>query len=483
MRPVDGENGQHGVIRRQGQELGDFARHDLGLPGGKAKRWLLLACGEILAIGFLFAPDARTHLTITLGLYAAGSLLALSAARSLSGSGPRFLLLAAALFRATLCFRAPDLSDDSARYVWDASVARQGISPYAFAPDDPAVSGVAPTRSASLPHADVRTVYPPVAQAAFRAGGMLGAGVWPLKALFAAADVSVVALILALGGPGAGFGAALYAFHPLAILESAGQGHLDALGVALLLASLVYLERRRPGRAGVAFALSLLTKYVCAFAAIPLIKRGRLRFFAAGLAVAAAIWIASIRGGVLPVGGLADYASRWEFNAAAYPALTAMFDRGDVPAAAKTAFLSLKERLGHPRWTERLFPFFYAGFFARAVLAVLLGAALIVIGWRVRRTEAAVFASLAALLLASPTLHPWYLLWVLPFAARRREPAFLYLSFSVALSYALLDPARWLPAGLIAFLEYGPFFVLLARTLVRSFASRRETSIAVERAA
>jgi hypothetical protein len=296
---------------------------------------------------------------------------------------------------------------------------------------------------------------------------MLGGGALPLKILFAAADLSIVALLLALGGPGAGFAAALYAFHPLPILESAGQGHLDALGVALLLASLVYLVRARPARAGVAFALAVLTKYVSAVAAIPLLRRGRARVALSALVAGASLWLCAVRGGVSPLGGLPDYASRWEFNSIAYPALTGFFERTGAPEHAKNAFLVLKERLGHPPWTQSLFPFFYAGLFARATLAVALAATLVAIGWSVAETEGAIFASLAALLLASPTLHPWYVLWVLPFAARRREAAFLYLSFAVPLSYALLYPVAWLTPPLVLLLEYGPFAVLLIRTLLR----------------
>ena len=428
-------------------------------------------------------PDARTQLTLYLVLCAAGSLLALAAARSLSGSGPTFLLFSAAVLRATLLFRAPDLSDDAARYAWDARVARAGISPYAYAPSDPAVSAIAPELSAGVPHADVRTVYPPAAQAAFRAGSALGDGAYGLKGLFALADVSIVALILALGGPDAGFAAALYAFHPLAICESAGQGHLDSLGVALLLASLVYLRYNRPGRSGSALALSILTKYVAAFAAIPLLRRGGLKWAACGLAVGASIWLAGVHHGVLPVGGLWDYSTRWEFNSLGYPALSGVFERLNLPELSKNGFSNLKAWLGDPGWMEALFPFFYAGFFARAALAILLCVVLIVVGVRVRQTETAVFASLAALLLASPTLHPWYLLWVLPLAARKREPAFLYLSFTVPVSYALLYPVRWIPEGLVAFVEYGPFLVLLARTLLRAAASARSGELLREKEA
>ena len=425
----------------------------------------MFGAAEAVAIGLALAPDARSHLAAYLGLLAAGSLLALCAAQSLSGSRPAIVLACGAALRLTLLFRAPDLSDDLRRYVWDGRVGAAGVSPYARAPADPALANLAPDLLPGLPHADVRTVYPPVAQAAFRWAGTLGAGVVPLKALFAAADLSVVALIYALGGTGAGYAAALYAFHPLPIVESAGQGHLDSLGVALLLAVLVYLRRGRNGRAGVAFALAVLTKYVPAAATLPLWRRGRAAFAGAALAVGIPVVLAATRGGVTPAGGLNDYATRWEFNAAAYPAFVNALAWGRVPERAKDAFLLWKERLGHPNWTQSMFPFFTAGFFARAFLAILLAGALIVIARRVRDTEMAVFASLAALLLASPTLHPWYLLWALPFAARLREPGFLYLSFAVPLAYALLYPAPWLPPPIVYALEYGPFAVLLVSGL------------------
>ena len=186
-------------------------------------------------------PDARTHLAPYLILFLAGAALSLQAARILSGSGA-FLLLAGALLRATLLAREPALSDDVFRYLWDGRVSAAGISPYAFAPRDPAVSGLAPELAPKVAHREIVTVYPPVAQAAFRIFGSRQLLAW--KAFAAAADLAVVAILVASGWPGAGFAAGLYAFHPLPVTESAGEGHLDSLGVALLLASVAHLSCR-----------------------------------------------------------------------------------------------------------------------------------------------------------------------------------------------------------------------------------------------
>lgn len=415
-------------------------------------------------MAFLFLSDARFHLVPYLLLFLAGSLIALLAARSLSASGLPFLLLCGALFRLTLLFRDPDLSQDVFRYLWDGSVAQAGISPYAHAPDDPTVSHVSPGLRPSVEHRDVRTVYPPVAQATFRIFGGQGRLFW-LKAVFAAADLFVVVWISRTGVPGAASGAALYAFHPLPITEAAGQGHLDSLGVALLLASLSYLASGRAVRSGIAFTMSVLTKYVCLVAFIPLLRRGRAAFLVSCALCAGALWLAASRGGASPWGGIGQYATRWEFNSALYPPTVRLVEVLRLPERAKDAFLSLKEKLHHPAWSQAVFPFFYSAFFARVLLGVALLGALLLIAWRVEALEGSVFASMAALLLLSPTLHPWYLLWVLPFAARRREPAFLWLSFCVPLAYALLYFQSAIPGGLVYGFEYVPFSILLVRSL------------------
>ena len=426
--------------------------------------------GEVVALGFLFTPDARRHLMTYFCFFFAGAFVSLLAAQSLSGTSRGFLLLCGALFRATLLFRAPDLSEDLWRYLWDGRVAREGISPYRYAPDDPALRGISSNLRAQVAHRDFRTIYPPAAQAAFRVFG--GLQPLPLKIFFAASDLIVVAQLYSGGGEGAAFAAAMYAFHPLSITEVAGQGHLDALGVALLLASLAYLRSGRRAAAGLAFAASVLTKYVSLAAAIPVFRRGRWTCIASAALFGLALWLSASRLGTSPTGDLGPFALRWDFNSVLYPAAVRVMEATNLPDQAKDIFIDWKERHHDPPWTQKVFPFFYSAFFARALLGTLLGLTLLVIGLRVRDLETATFASLAALLLFSPTLHPWYLLWVLPFAAKRREPAFLFLSFAAPLAYALLYPIPGLPGWLILPLEYVPFAVLLAATFALARPAR-----------
>ena len=90
---------------------------------------------------------------------------------------------------------------------------------------------------------------------------------------------------------------------------------------------------------------------------------------------------------------------------------------------------------------------------------------LLFVAIRVPDLAKAAFVSLGALLLFSPTLYPWYLVWILPLAARRRDPAFLYLSFAIPISYALTFPLPGVPASLVLGVEYVPFAVFLSTSL------------------
>ena len=52
---------------------------------------------------------------------------------------------------------------------------------------------------------------------------------------------------------------------------------------------------------------------------------------------------------------------------------------------------------------------------------------------------------IGAFVVLSPTLHPWYVTWVLPFVALRPRAAWLWLAAAVPLSY--WPVAEWTAGG------------------------------------
>ena len=108
---------------------------------------------------------------------------------------------------------------------------------------------------------------------------------------------------------------------------------------------------------------------------------------------------------------------------------------------------------------------------AKLVVAAILAALTLVLFWRKTPPLRASFWLLGAILLLTPTVHPWYLLWIAPLLAVFPHPAWLFLEASVALSYhasylaAAGEP--WEEVPWIKLLEYGPFFLLVGLDLLK----------------
>ena len=136
----------------------------------------------------------------------------------------------------------------------------------------------------------------------------------------------------------------------------------------------------------------------------------------------------------------------------------------------KAGIARLGAVLGYPAWMEVLYRYAYPVYLAR-LLAFLAAAGLAcLLAWRKVDPIRGTFLVLAGALLLSPTVHPWYLLWVVPFLALRPNRAWILLTGLVPLSY--LDPGPLLNGAAaqpwVRWVEYLPFFALLIADAVIS---------------
>ncbi len=225
-----------------------------------------------------------------------------------------FGLIALALpFQVLALIGGPKLSDDLYRYVWDGRVQTHGINPYRYPPN--AAQLVRLRRSDLWPDAEtcrtadvtagprlhrnpfdkpgrdpgctlinrpgVRTIYPPVAQAAFVAAA-------PLALVNRDLAIEIPAALTSLGLTGLlGFAlhrsgrrrewALIYALSPLAALEAGMDGHVDVLGATFAVGALLAhaLSRRRAAvvAVGLLLAAATLVKIYPALVGVPLIAR------------------------------------------------------------------------------------------------------------------------------------------------------------------------------------------------------------------
>ncbi|MGE3800016.1 MAG: hypothetical protein AB7H80_03265 [Candidatus Kapaibacterium sp.] len=175
---------------------------------------------------------------------------------------PHDLLLVALLLRALTFPLQPSLSDDAWRYLWDGRLLLNGFNPYHHIPADTALAELHDQLFALQGYPETNTIYPPVAQTVFATSmaiaepfgdhPLIGFYIW--KVFLIAAEMFAIWLLLLLLKRWRIplYGAALYAWHPLVLVEIAGQGHTDGLWVLALGIALVgfALGRRSGSLAG-----------------------------------------------------------------------------------------------------------------------------------------------------------------------------------------------------------------------------------------
>ena len=337
-------------------------------------------------------------------------------------------LLLAALWHVPFLLTSPGSDVYSHRYVWDGRVQRLGYNPYIVVPSDPALSGLHTPETRTLNNPDLPSPYPAGAQLFFRAVTAIHESVFALKVAFVVCELAIVLVLLdSLHSSGQGAHWVLaYAWNPLLATEVAGSGHVDIVGVLLLLISFAALGRRWRTVAALAFGLAVAVKFL-PIVLLPLYwRRVRMRDAALAAAVVGLLYVPFFNHGRIPIGSLGTYVQSFRFNDPVFATL---------------------ERVVAPQLVVGV--------------AVLVGFLTAI--W-LRRKSAAwsldAFAwPMAASLLCAPVVYPWYLLWLLPFLRSASTVPIITWTVSIIPAYyvwhlrALGRP--WLVPGWIMLLEYG----------------------------
>ncbi len=185
------------------------------------------------------------------------------------------------------------VDDDIHRYVWDGRVQRLGYNPYIVVPSDSAAQGLHTAETRTLNNPDLPSPYPAGAELFFRAVTAIHESVFALKVAFVVCDLAIVLVLLDIlrrSGQSAHWVLA-YAWNPLLAVEVAGSGHIDIVGVLLLLVSFAALGRRWRAVAAVAFGLAVAVKFL-PIVLLPLYwKRVRIRDAALAAVVVALLYV------------------------------------------------------------------------------------------------------------------------------------------------------------------------------------------------
>ncbi len=293
------------------------------------------------------------------------------------------------------------VSDDVSRYLFEGALIRADVSPYAQTADAPELESYRDVHWQAMNHKDQPTAYPPLAELAFAAIGAVSYQPLAYKVVFVLADLLTLGAVLQLlrrRGMSLAF-SGLYALNPIVLIAYAGEAHFDSMMMAALVWAVCAAEAGRTKLAVALVSVATGIKWIT----LPLIP-----FFAGKRLVVGGL----ISVGVLLLPALYFYDSLGTL-------LNALFAFGGTRSFNGLLYDCLLLGAGLPR-------------------AVCSGSVLVlftsVILWRWLWRERAPLDShlrwiLGALIVLSPTVHFWYLAWILPFVCLR--PSLPWVTFSL----------------------------------------------------
>ena len=299
------------------------------------------------------------------------------------------MILWAVVFRLCGLAGGPFFEDDFFRYLWDGYRFATAGTPYGVAPEaffvDPGVPAAFQSVLDRINSPDLPTIYGPTTQLVFLVGYWLQpANVGALQSIIILIDLATVGLLLRLAPSR---NVLLYAWCPLVVKEIAFTAHPEGIGVCLLMAAIVLARERHWRSTALCLGLAAGAKIFALVLAPLVLLRARLAhwlLFAVTLAVLYAPF--ALTGGT-DLDSLFVFAREWEFNSAAFGLLSTGLPRLETMAVLGLAFVAF--------WMRQAMHLYRHP------------------GTVIPRGD----WIFGAFLVVSPVINPWYLLWLLPFAA------------------------------------------------------------------
>ncbi len=356
------------------------------------------------------------------------------------------------LIRVVLLWGLPNLSDDFYRFVWDGTLLMNGINPFGLLPDEAlnlGISGIDQTFFEQLNSPNYYTIYPPLNQAIFWLSAKFGGpdnwllSVNIMRSFLVTADIGSFLLLKSLlekhGKPVKN--AFWFFLNPLVILEFTGNLHFEGLVIFFLLLGIHQFHSAKVFGQGIGFAGAIATKLVpLIFLPAVLMKqwprKGILVCFVAVLM--AAITFIPMIGSALVSGmgsSIGLYFQSFEFNASIYFLIR------------EVGFMIMGYNL-----IQQIGP-------SLGITTFILIMAWSFLGTRLKKDLPQILmGSLVIYLLLSTTVHPWYILPLIPLGVLSGfyfPVVWSLMIFLTYIGYATED--FHLPMGWI-FLEYVTVF-------------------------
>ena len=332
-------------------------------------------------------------------------------------------------------FWAYPVGNDVYRYIWEGYIQLEGFNPYRLPPDSPELSRLVrvPIEDVwtQINHKDLTAAYPPLALLLFRFLAALG----PTAAVFKGAMIGfdlLLAATLALMLKKRRLPVQrllLYAANPLVLVYVAGEAHVDVVMAALMMLGLLLLQRESEPLGFFLCGMAVMAKYL-SLAVFPFIATMKNRRAWPWALLSLVCFVPFADAGTQIFQSLFIFGGQMHYNEGLPVIIRFLFD-------------------SHAVWVSIL------------MMLAAWGLIYLTVPDRLR----SIYLAIGALLVFLPTLHPWYLLLIVPFMPFFPSRPWLFLCVAMVLTFPVLaveyDTGVFQEIYVVKPLIYLPFAFLL----------------------
>jgi len=443
---------------------------------------------EILCAATAFIGDIKKNIPCFAFLYTASFIAYIFAVFYVSSNGETSeqdgnssreilwaIIIFSLIFRFTLLPMTP--SDDMYRYLWEGKLQLNGINPYSHPPESSSLEHLRDKFFFGINHKHLSTIYPPLTLMVFAVADYISHSIISMKSLFLLFDVfSIFLLLRFLGVMGKNsVNVLIYAWSPLILINFAAMGHGDSLQIFLVILALYLCAIRKNLRSVISIGLAAMSKFVfiiiAPFMISGLMPGKRLKYVIALLSVIAILYLPYVGAGKNLFSTLFHFGTQYHFNDSAHFLIFCLSIGSPLVSKIITAIIFgsvllylYKKHLNLLITDDNESPpqsSFSKGGFEK------------VRQWGINDSVLNfAFLSIGAFLILAPTLHPWYLTWIVPFLCFNKNRAWLVLTGTIVCYYFMNhelfskmilynNELVWKEVHWLKLPEYLPFYGLL----------------------
>lgn len=368
------------------------------------------------------------------------------------------------IFRFTLLPVIP--SDDIYRYIWEGKLQLNMINPYTYAPDAVELEHFRDNLYPEINHKHLTTIYPPLALISFAIADFLSHSVMAMKLIFITFDLLIVLVLTKFirkvrQNP---LSILIYAWSPLVLISFAARGHCDSLQIFFATLA-IYLYYCRKNRLSVAvMGMAIVSKFISVIIVPFFILRNRYKYISIPALVIIAFYLPYISAGTGLFSTLLHFGADYHFN-----------DSGHFIIKCLTSGSATLTKIVTVLVFGGTLLYLYKKFYTN------------------RDSDASKdddtlrysFIAIGTFLILAPTVHPWYLTWIVPFLCFYHSKAWLILTGTVVFYYFMNHKLFstiieyngewvWQEVHWLKLPEYLPFLVLLVYDYLKNRKRKRD---------